>query len=123
MNMATKCSFLVYLILISLTSSCAHGSPQITSYELFNSKFERVPDLVNSSAAAFSANPELIDEALRDGLKNGKILDFVRMVRGSTYLYYVFQVQGLEDGYVSYAVKHGKLLYSFVYSGEANPQF
>ena len=123
MDMATKCSFFAYLILIALTSSCVHGTPQIISYDEFNSKFERVPDLVNSSTAGFSANPELIEEALRDGLKNGKKLDFLRMVRGSTYLYYVFQVQGLEDGYVSYAVKHGKLLYSFGYSGEANPQF
>ncbi len=109
--------------MLGLMAGCASGAPNIVSYDFFNSEVEHVPDLVNSTATDSDVDFVLIQEALEDGLKNRRKLSFLRVISGPTYSYYVFRVTGVEDGYISYAVKQGELLYSFQYSGEANPRF
>ncbi|HSX61561.1 MAG TPA: hypothetical protein VLF18_15270 [Tahibacter sp.] len=115
--------FLLFIFYLVAVAGCRQAGPKTLDYAVFNVQLERVPDLINASRSLGEGNPSLIEDALQNGLKNGKQLTFLRVVPGAVYEYYVFQTHGVEDVYVIYAVKSGRLLYSFSYAGEANPQF
>ena len=108
---------------LCLVCSCAYVKPKALSYESFNSNLEHVPDLVNSAQSFSPAKRNPIEMALKEAAKSGRKLQFIRMVRGERYCYYVFRIFGLEDRYAVYAVGDSTRLYTFDYPGEANPQF
>ena len=114
--------FFVCVALVACISGCSRAAPRAIGYEDFNSKVERVPDLINSKSEPVE-NREIIVRSLEDGRDSGVRLSFLRLVRGSSHDYYVFQIDGLDDRYVCYVAKDGKVIYSFSFAGEANPQF
>lgn len=124
MKILAQCKIFICMSALLLILSCAHNGPKSISYEVFSAQVEHVPDLVNALPDAGAARPALIEVALRDGAAKGQKLEFLRVVRGTSYTYYIFQVRGLEDMYLSYATNDDtSFLYLFRYAGEAKPQF
>lgn len=113
-------SFLMLCWLTVLTA-CSHFSPVLTNEESFSKQFESVPDLFNDDKSKSDPDMSVVRSAVRYFAKQDQSVEFSHVVSGREFEFYAFHLEGIEDMYLTVAIRKRDRAYIFRHLGEKNP--